>query len=150
MENLIIRSAKTEDIDKIITLLIELGRPKPDMDDKKRFPELIQSYLDDSDKEILIVRNSSDVIGMISIIYLTRLNQKQQEMYIPELIIQKEFRNTGIGKKLINAVIELAKKKNCHRIRLESGNQRTESHMFYEKNDFEQSALSFDLKIKSG
>ena len=148
MRNLIIRSAKTEDIEKIITLLIELGRPRPNKNDKKVFSELIQSYLDDFDKEILIVKNSSDVIGMISIMYLTRLNQKQQEMYIPELIIQKEFRNTGIGKKLINAAIELAKKKNCHRIRLESGNQRTESHMFYEKNNFEQSALSFDLKIK--
>ena len=148
MRNLIIRSAKTEDIEKIITLLIELGRPRPNKNDKKVFSELIQSYLDDFNKEILIVKNSSDVIGMISIMYLTRLNQKQQEMYIPELIIQKEFRNTGIGKKLINAAIELAKKKNCHRIRLESGNQRTESHMFYEKNNFEQSALSFDLKIK--
>ena len=148
MGNLIIRSAKTEDIEKIITLLIELGRPRPNKNDKKVFSELIQSYLDDFNKEILIVKNSSDVIGMISIMYLTRLNQKQQEMYIPELIIQKEFRNTGIGKKLINAAIELAKKKNCHRIRLESGNQRTESHMFYEKNNFEQSALSFDLKIK--
>ena len=37
------------------------------------------------------------------------------------------------------------KEKKCHRIRLESGNQRKDSHKFYEHLGFEQSALSFTL-----
>ena len=68
-------------------------------------------------------------------------------MYIPELIVLKKYQNHGVGKKLINSCITLAKEKKCHRIRLESGNQRKESHKFYEHLGFEQSALSFTLNL---
>ena len=64
-------------------------------------------------------------------------------MYVPELIVMEKYQNQGIGRKLINACVELAKEKKCHRIRLESGNQRKESHQFYKKLGFEQSSLSF-------
>ena len=64
-------------------------------------------------------------------------------MYIPELIVTTQLRNFGIGKKLIKYCIDLAKKKDCYRIRLESGNQRKESHKFYKSIGFEQSALTF-------
>jgi len=45
-------------------------------------------------------------------------------MYIPELIVAEKLRCLGIGKKLIQYCIKLAKKKNCYRIRLESGTSR--------------------------
>ena len=69
-------------------------------------------------------------------------------MYIPELIVLEKYQNQGIGKKLIDACIALAKEKNCHRIRLESGNKRKESHQFYGNLGFEQSALSFTMKLE--
>jgi len=68
-------------------------------------------------------------------------------MYIPELVVSKDMRNSGIGKKLIQHCMILAKKKDCYRIRLESGNQRKESHKFYKNLGFEQSALSFAMNI---
>jgi GNAT superfamily N-acetyltransferase len=64
-------------------------------------------------------------------------------MYIPELVVLEKYQKQGIGKKLIDSCITLAKEKKCHRIRLESGNQRKESHQFYKNLGFEQSALSF-------
>lgn len=82
---------------------------------------------------------SISVIGMVSIMYLSRLNQEFFEMYIPELIVTKNYRNQGIGKKMIQACIKLARDKKCHRIRLESGNQRKKSHIFYKNLGFSQS-----------
>ena len=69
-------------------------------------------------------------------------------MYIPELIVSKDHQNKGIGKKLIEACIKLANDRKCHRIRLESGNQRKESHIFYKKLGFDQSALSFTKNLQ--
>ena len=69
-----------------------------------------------------------EIIGAVSIILLTRLNQTSREMYIPELVVQHKYQRNGIGKMLIDACIDLAKNKKCYRIRLESGNQRKVSH----------------------
>ncbi len=112
------------------------------------FKKLITKYLTDSDKQILVVvLDDVKIIGMVSMVFLPRLNRTTLEMYIPELVVLEKYHNQGIGKKLINSCIALAKEKKCHRIRLESGNQRKESHQFYKHLGFEQSALSFTKNL---
>jgi N-acetylglutamate synthase-like GNAT family acetyltransferase len=149
MEDVVIRSASKKDISVILDLLYELGRPKPKKDSQlDTFEKLITKYSSESDKEILVAENQASVVGMVSITYLSRLNQEFFEMYIPELIVTQNYKNQGIGKKLIESCVKLAKDKKCHRIRLESGNQRKESHIFYKSLGFEQSGLSFTKNLK--
>ena len=149
MDNVIIREASDKDIPIILGLLYDLGRPKPQKDsDVDTFRKLITKYLTDSDKQILVVvLDDVKIIGMVSMVFLPRLNRTTLEMYIPELVVLEKYHNQGIGKKLINSCIVLAKEKKCHRIRLESGNQRKESHQFYKHLGFEQSALSFTKNL---
>jgi ribosomal protein S18 acetylase RimI-like enzyme len=145
-----IRSASKNDIPIILGLLYELGRPKPKKNsDVDVFRDLVKKYISDSDKKILVAYHEDiEIIGMVSIMFLSRLNQVNYEMYIPELIVLEKYQNQGIGKKLINACVTLAKEKKSHRIRLESGNHRKESHQFYNKLGFEQSALSFTMNLE--
>lgn len=140
-----IRPATENDIPIVLNLLYELGRPTPQEDsDVDAFRKLVKKYLADSDKEILVAElNEIEIVGVLSMIFLSRLNQINFELYIPELVVLEKFQNQGIGKKLISYSIILAKQKKCHRIRLESGNQRTNSHQFYKKIGFEQSGFSF-------
>ena len=84
---------------------------------------------------------------MVSVIFLSRLNQLNYEMHIPELVVLEKYQKQGVGKNLINACIDIAKTKKCHRIRLESGNKRKESHRFYKHLGFEQYALSFTKNL---
>ena len=143
-----ITKATEKDMPSILELLYELDRPTP-IDDKeiKAFQNKIKDYFSDSQKIILLAKQDSKSIGLVSVILLRRLNREKLAMYIPELIVTKELRNSGIGKKLIQHCITFAKKKGCYRIRLESENQRKESHQFYKNLGFEQSALSFAMNI---
>ena len=149
MDNVIIRGSSDKDIPVILGLLYELGRPKPEKDsDVDTFRKLVQKYMTDPDKKILVAElNDVEIIGIMSIVFLSRLNRITLELYIPELIVLKKYQNQGIGKKLINSCIHLAKEKKCHRIRLESGNQRKDSHQFYTNLGFEQSGLSFTKNL---
>ena len=149
MDNETIREASDKDIPIILGLLYDLGRSKPQKDsDVDTFRKLITKYLTDSDKQILVVvLDDVKIIGMASMVFLPRLNRTTLEMYIPELVVLEKYHNQGIGKKLINSCIVLAKEKKCHRIRLESGNQRKESHQFYKHLGFEQSTLSFTKNL---
>lgn len=149
MDNVTVRTSSDKDIPILLGLLYDLGRPKPQKDsDVETFRKLVTKYVKDSDKTILVAElDDMKIIGMVSIMYLSRLNQSTLEMYIPELVVLQKYQNHGIGKKLINSCITLAQEKKCHRIRLESGNQRKDSHEFYKHIGFEQSAFSFTLNL---
>ena len=149
MNNVIIRAASRQDILPILGLLDKLGRPKPQKDlDVDSFKKLVKKYITDSDKQILVVEfDNIEIVGMVSMVFLPRLNRATLEMYIPELVVLEKYQKQGIGKKLINSCIILANEKKCHRIRLESGNQRKESHQFYKNLGFEESALSFTKNL---
>ena len=149
MENITIRESISDDIPSLLELLYELGRPKPHEDnDLEDFTQLLKNYIDDNDKKILVAKiDDSKIVGLISMVFLSRLNQKTLELYIPELIVSQNYRSQGIGKKLINFSIELGKEKKCHRIRLESGNQRIESHKFYKHLGFEDSSIFFTKNL---
>ena len=149
MENITIRESTYDDIPSLLELLYELERPKPQNDNElAKFTKLLENYMQEDNKKILVAQiKNSKIIGMISIIFLSRLNQNTFEMYVPELIVSQNYHSKGIGKKLINFSIELGKEKKCHRIRLESGNQRIESHKFYKHLGFEDSSIFFTKNL---
>ena len=146
---LVIRNASTNDIPIILELLYELGRPRPQEDREiDEFSNIVKKYfLSEPTKKIILAEYDNRIVGMASMMLLSRLNRKSLELYIPELIVKKDHQNKGIGKKLMESCIDFAKQNKCHRIRLESGNQRTDSHQFYKKLGFEQSSLSFTKNL---
>jgi ribosomal protein S18 acetylase RimI-like enzyme len=144
-----VRNATDKDIPVILDLLYKLGRPKAKNDSEMEvFEKQIKQYISNSDKQILVAELDSKIIGMISLMFISRLNRDKLELYIPELIVSEENRRKGFGNKLIEQCIKIAKEKKCYRIRLESGNQRIETHRFYKILGFTQHALSFTLDIQ--
>ena len=150
MDSVIIRPASIKDVPVVLGLLYDLGRPKPGLDsDVDSFRALVRKYLADSDKKILVAEiDDIEIVGMVSVVFLPRLNRTTPELYIPELIVLEKYQNQGVGRTLIDSCITLAQKRKCHRIRLESGNLRKESHQFYKKLGFEQSAHSFTKNLE--
>ena len=51
---------------------------------------------------------------------------------LDELFVASLFRKKGVGKKLLDKIIDKAKKLNCHRLYIESAYDRKEAHIFYE------------------
>ncbi len=149
MDDIAIRVASDKDAPIILGLLYDLGRPRPQKDsDVNVFGKLVSDYIEDSDKTILVAElDNQQIIGMISMMFLSRLNRDTLEMYVPELAVFEKYQNLGIGKQLMNSCVSLAKEKKCHRVRLESGNLRKDSHEFYKHLGFDQFASSFILNI---
>jgi GNAT superfamily N-acetyltransferase len=143
-----VRKATKGDTSSILGLLYEMGRPTPKNKSKKAyFVRQIARYALEPDKKILVAVLDSQIVGLVSMVFLHRLNQTKLEMYIPELVVSKKYHRRGIGKSLIDACIKIAKKKKCYRIRLESGYQRKKAHIFYKRLGFKQRALTYTLKI---
>jgi ribosomal protein S18 acetylase RimI-like enzyme len=147
-----LRHLKAADINSIIELLAQLDRPLPiDRYETKKFQKLIKNYIQfnstNFNRGIILATSDSKIIGLVSYVLLERLNQSFSEFWIPELVVSKEYRNQGIGKLLIQRCESISKRKKCYRIRLESRNDRIDSHIFYRKIGFEQIALAFEKRM---
>ncbi|MDH3312715.1 MAG: GNAT family N-acetyltransferase [Nitrosopumilus sp.] len=114
MKNIDVGEASSKDIPIILGLLYEFGRSKSQKDsDAESFRKLVKKYITDSDKKIILAQfDDTEIIVMVNIIFLSRLNRNSLELYIPELIVREKFQNQGLGKTLINSCVSIAKEKN--------------------------------------
>jgi len=149
-----VRVATYSDIDTILKLLYELGRPTAKNNIKEeKFSEIVKSFLSmDTNKILLAIIPDQDlgvdrIIGLLSYVLIQRLNLEKLELWIPELVVSHEYRDKGIGTILLNECESVAKNNNCYRIRLESGNDRIEAHYFYKKLGFKQIAFMFEKRL---
>jgi ribosomal protein S18 acetylase RimI-like enzyme len=141
--------AKMTDAKSIIELQAQLDRPLPKNKHQiRKFQQLVKDYIRLKDSRgIILATSNSKVIGMVSYILIDRLNQPLSELWIPELVVTNEYRNRGIGKRLVQKCESIARTNKCYRIRLESRNDRIDSHDFYKKIGFSQMALAFEKKL---
>lgn len=141
--------AKMTDAKSIIELQAQLDRPLPKNKHQiRKFQQLVKDYIRLKDSRGIILATSNvKVIGMVSYILIDRLNQPLSELWIPELVVTNEYRNRGIGKRLVQKCESIARRNKCYRIRLESRNDRIDSHDFYKKIGFSQMALAFEKKL---
>ncbi len=91
-----IRKAGKKDINEILDLLYQLQRPRPETKaESLAFRKRIHRYLDEKDKIILVAEQSSKTVGLVSGMFLPRLNRTKLELYIPELVVSEDHRKSG-------------------------------------------------------
>lgn len=77
-----IRNATASDIPVILELLYELGRPQPQKDrDVEVFSNLVMKYISKDDKKIILAEFDNKIVGMTSMMLVSRMNRKTPEIY---------------------------------------------------------------------
>jgi len=68
--------------------------------------------------------------------------------FIENVITDVEHRRMGIGRAVVENAIKYAKEQNCYKVVLQSGNKRTDAHLFYEKIGFDgESKKAFEIRF---
>lgn len=67
---------------------------------------------------------------------------------IENLYVEPEFRNKGVGKKLIEAVFLEAKNRSCYKLIGNSRNANIDIHNWYERLGFKKHGLEFRMDLK--
>jgi len=86
-------------------------------------------------------------VGFISCHIQSLLHHNGLIGEIQELVIDPEYRNAGIGKKLIDEVIDSAKKQKVLQIEVTSNLLRNRAHNFYVKSGFIDSHKKFTYPL---
>lgn len=124
-----IRECRMEDVDSIQQLNCnEMGYEYPSHETKNRLKDLLKS---DKDK-IFVASVENAVVGYIhacdyDVIYFPHMKN------IMGIAVSKEYSKHGIGKALLAEVEKWGKETGAFGIRLVSGMERTEAHVFYSR-----------------
>jgi len=110
----------------------------------------IWNYVETNNIKYMLAKENNDIIGLCYLCVFPNLTHNGKSLgYIGHLIVDKNYRQKGIGKKLMQKAIEYSKKSNCYKVIIQSGIEREGAHKFYEKLGFDgKSKKAYELKLE--
>lgn len=150
--SIVIREAELKDLLQIVKLMADdtLGSGRELYKDP-----LPQCYIDafnnicnDKNSILLVVCDGENVIGNLQITFTQYLSYMGSiRATIENVRVVEDRRNSGIGTRLMDYAIDLAKEKGCNIVQLTSNKVRKDAHRFYKRLGFENSHEGMKLKL---
>ncbi|MDP2693164.1 MAG: GNAT family N-acetyltransferase [bacterium] len=108
------------------------------------------NFINHENKSIYIKIECEENGKIIGRAYLYLINNdlhNQPYALLEDMFVEVEARGRGIGKELMDKIIEEAKKNNCYKLVAQSRYSRTEAHSFYLRNGFKDHGKNFRIDI---
>src|SRR5579871_790481 len=138
---MILRDAKRDDVPIIVRMLADdaLGAARERIEDPLP-PDYYAAYEAinaDPNNRLLIAELEGEIVGTLQITFIPGLSRVGAEhAQIEAVRIASHLRGKGIGRRMIAAVVEIARERGCAIVQLSSSNSRTDAHRFYEQLGF--------------
>lgn len=129
-------------LEKVFPLLKEL-RPQLDMETYERLYK--EAKLRDDYKLVGFVRGDF-CVGLMGFRVLYDFVHGKH-VYVDDLVVTKDLRSGGIGKKLLDYAVDEAKKLGCQGLRLSTGFENQDGRRFYEREGWSLRSVSYKLKL---
>ena len=151
--DLLFRSATPEDLPVIVRLLADddLGRQRENYTDPLpgSYYAAFAQISGDPNHELIVAEFKGEVIGTLHLTFLPSIShQGGLRAQVESVRVDKECRNRGFGRQMMEWTIERARQRGAHTIQLTSHLSRKDAHRFYEKLGFQGSHLGMKLDLK--
>lgn len=142
--SVIIRQAVLEDTASIAILSGQMGYVPDESAVRNRLTEILQ----DQGDCVFVAVFEGTVVGWIHGFYTRRI-ESDAFVEIGGMVVGQQYRQKGIGRGLVDKVLNWAKTKNSQKLRVRCNTIRTETHIFYEKLGFKcsKSQKIFDITV---
>jgi GNAT superfamily N-acetyltransferase len=130
-----------EDFGEVFPLLQQLWPNK--VLDRDGLGNLFREALPENSRVLLSARLNAKLVGFGSMTLKPHLWHGGLIAWVDELVVDADCRGRGIGKRLLDRMVTLAREKGCRAMELDSAFHRIEAHDFYEKLGFEKRAFLF-------
>jgi GNAT superfamily N-acetyltransferase len=152
-KSLIFRLATRADLPEIVRMLAddELGRqreryenPLPDC-----YNAAFEQINGNPTSELIVAEMDGRIVGTLHLIFIPSLSfQGGLRAQIESVRVDEPLRGQGIGKQMMEWVIERARQRGAHVVQLTTHNTRTDAHRFYERLGFKGSHLGMKISLK--
>ena len=96
----------------------------------------------------LTAEENGEVLGWIYLYVLGNSRHEEPWGFLENLYVEPEHRSKGIGRQLVSAAIEEAKKRDCYKLLGTTRHTKPELHAFYERFGFKNWGVEFRMDLK--
>ncbi len=141
-KGIVIEKAKESDLSEMAHLIGELFSIEKDfeIDFNKQLTGITKLFKQKSNV-LLVAKHNNKVIGMITMQRLTSSAEGSYIGHIEDVIVKKDYKNMGVGSRLLNKIRSIAQKLGYKRIQLAADIDNKNAHAFYTKRGFYQTHL---------
>ena len=151
-----VRFATKQDKARVLSLFTQLGliinqklgKNYPKNENARKYGSVnYDQVMKSKHIKIFVIEDKNKIIGVASFFVFTDMISGEKFAHIDDFIIDKPFRGCGFGKKLMNGILDYAKKYQIETVKLTSSLQFTIAHKFYKSlgGKFTQKVISFSL-----
>lgn len=147
------RSATAADVPTLVGLLADdvLGslREAPQEDDHTPYLEALEAIEADPNHRLLVAESDRNVVGMLQLTFIPHLTYVGGwRAQIEGVRVAEHVRDEGVGRRLLEEAISMARERGCHLVQLTTDRRRPDALRFYERLGFE--ATHHGLKLHFG
>jgi GNAT superfamily N-acetyltransferase len=130
-----IRAATVGDWPQVAGLLVELGRDvSPSAVNNPSYEIRFGGHLALRESRTLVAEEPGGrLLGLLDMEFRQRLGHPRPQAWVNDLVVTEPERGKGVGRALLARAEELARKRGCFRMSLETGGWRQATHRFYER-----------------
>ena len=128
-----IRDAVVDDWPQVAGLLVELGRDvSPSAVSNPSYVIRFGGHLALRESRTLVAEEPGGrLVGFVDLEFRQRLGHPRPQAWVNDLVVTESERSRGIGSALLERAEELARRRGCFRMSLETAGWREETHTFY-------------------
>jgi GNAT superfamily N-acetyltransferase len=130
-----IRAARVEDWPQVAGLLVELGRDvSTSAASNPSFVIRFGGHLAKREGRTLVAQTpEGGLLGFLDMEFRQRLGHPRPQAWVNDLVVTEGARGQGVGRALLASAEELARRRGCFRMSLETGAHREAAHRFYRR-----------------
>ena len=131
----VIRGATVQDWPQVAELLVELGRDvSPSAVSNPSYVIRFGGHLALRESRTLVAEGPKGrLLGFVDLEFRQRLGHPRPQAWVNDLVVTEPKRGHGIGAALLARAEDLARKRGCFRMTLETAGWRDATHRFYER-----------------
>lgn len=146
---ILIRTANKKDIDSIYNLLKELYETiedKSGLDIEKAY-EKLEFFISNDNNLTFVAECEGNIVGFISVFIRKTILHTLPSALIEELVVDKNYRGKGIGKRLIEAVIKKCEELNIGEIEVSTEITNINAREFYKSMGFKEKGILLEMDL---
>ena len=134
-----IRLIRKDELYELLSLYKHLHDDDPDVNGNTELEGLWTDICNDSNIYYIVAESDGKVVSTCTLAIIKNLTRNLRPYgLIENVVTHPDYRQKGLGTKVLNKAVEIANKNNCYKIMLLTSSKEEEILNFYEKAGFER------------
>jgi glucosamine-phosphate N-acetyltransferase len=139
-KDILIRTVEQTDMNSVIELLQSISEFKPS---KTEYSSIWDSYCKQSNVHSLVAVIDKHIVGYGTIVVDTKIRGGKMG-HVEDIVSHSNYRKKGIGKAILNALLDVAKANGCYKVALQCKEHNVK---FYENCNYEISGVAMQMFV---